>query len=48
MTVNKLIKRQNEILKKFGVNQQKLIIEAINIEYKLALVEEGYPINRIN
>ena len=47
MTINKLIKRQNEIINKFPIDQQKLIIEAINIEYKLALVEEGYPINTI-
>jgi hypothetical protein len=48
LTVKNLLKRQEEILNSFPREQQNLITEALNIEYKLALVEEGYALGDID
>ena len=44
VTIKDILKRQEEILKMFPKHEQKLINEAINIEYKLAMIEQGYSI----
>jgi SOS-response transcriptional repressor LexA len=41
ITIKDILKRQDEIVKMFPKDQQKLINEAINIEYKLAMIEHG-------
>ena len=47
ITVKDLLRRQDEILQTFPKKQQSLINEAINIEYKLAMVEQGYSLEDI-
>lgn len=51
MTVKKLQKRQNDILKKLEKKLTKkevsILIEAINIEYLLTMVEEGHELSTI-
>ncbi len=44
ITIKDILKRQDEIVKMFSKDQQKLINEAINIEYKLAMIEHGYSL----
>ena len=44
-TINKLENRQDKIIEKFSEKEQKLIIEAINIEYILTMVEEGHELS---
>ena len=44
VTIKDIIKRQNDIIKMFPTSQQKMINEAIEIEYKLAMIEQGYSI----
>jgi SOS-response transcriptional repressor LexA len=46
-TIKEIIKRQDEIIAMFTKKQQKLINEAIDIEYKLAMVEQGYNLEDI-
>ncbi len=41
-TIKDMIKRQDKILEMFPNKQQKLINEAIAIEYKLTMIEQGY------
>lgn len=47
ITVKTLLRRQDEIVNTFSKKQQNLINEAINIEYKLAMVEQGYSLEDI-
>ena len=47
ITVKSLLRRQDEIIDSFSKKQQNLISEAINIEYKLAMVEQGYSLEDI-
>lgn len=47
LTIKDILKRQSEIVKMFPKNEQKLINEAINIEYKLAMIEQGYRLEDI-
>ena len=44
VTIKDILKRQDEIVKLFPKDQRKLINEAINIEYKLAMIEHGYSL----
>ncbi len=48
VTMKNMIRRQDEIVAMFTKKQQWLINEAINIEYKLALAEQGYSFEDIN
>ena len=48
MTVETIMKRQDEILAMFSKKQRELIIEAIDIEYKLTMVENGYELESIH
>ena len=48
VTIKGLLKRQDEIVEMFSKKQQKLISEAINIEYKLAMVEQGYSLENLD
>lgn len=47
VTVKTLLRRQDEIVTGFSKKQQKLINEALDIEYKLAMVEQGYSLEYI-
>lgn len=40
--VEKLEERHDEIIASFTPKQRKLVIEAINIEYKLTMAKEGH------
>lgn len=42
MTIQQAQKRQEEILAQFSLNEQKLIGEAMEIEYQFALYEKGH------
>lgn len=46
--IKEIQKRQDEIVAMFTKKQQKLINEAINIEYKLTKVEEGYELETLD
>jgi hypothetical protein len=41
------MRKQDKIFKMFPKNDQELINEAINIEYKLAMIEQGYRLQDI-
>lgn len=47
VTVKTLLRRQDEIVNSFSKKQQILMNEALNIEYKLAMVEQGYSLEDI-
>lgn len=47
VTVKTLLRRQDEIINSFSKKQQILMNEALNIEYKLAMVEQGYSLEDI-
>jgi len=40
--IKKLEERQDEIIESFTSEQQALIYEALNIEYKLTMAKEGH------
>jgi len=46
--IKKLQEKQNNILAQFNKKQRALIIEAINIEYKLTMVEEGCQLKELD
>lgn len=44
LTVENLMERQEELINFFSKKDQGLINEIVNIEYRLALVEQGYSL----
>jgi SOS-response transcriptional repressor LexA len=47
-TIKDIMRRQDEIVAMFTEDQQNLINEAINIEYKLAMIEQGYKLENLD
>jgi len=46
--IKDIMRRQDEIVVMFTKDQQNLINEAINIEYKLTMVEQGYKLENLD
>ncbi|MBU2545285.1 hypothetical protein KKC65_02435 [Patescibacteria group bacterium] len=48
VTIKSMLKRQDKIIEMFPKKQQKLINEAINIEHKLTMIEQGYSLEKLD